>query len=466
MDWDKLSLHSKEEYMILTRKLALKARKKEDLGYLYTLNNSVFKAYNTVVNTLYFSYLFKDKITLTDAELAKRREKISRELVKIRGKISLIDKDDKTKLDNLKKRRKGFYNKLNTLTREARDRAEEYYTTSEKNYGYQIISKEFPDIPSYIRACINVEVYANFTKDINRIRNGEISVRTYRKGTPIPFMASAGKFIKDEDNIIFKWLKGIEFDIQFGRDKSARKSEVEKIISGDLKMSDSKIQIKNRKIFLLLAIDQPVEKKDLNMNITVGVDVGIKYPAYVSTNSGIQHKHIGSIDDLFKLRMQIQKRRQRLQKQIKSAKGGKGRGKKLKALNRMREKERNYVRTYNHYISREVVNFALENRAGTIIMEDLSGFGVNYKKKNTILRNWSYFELQSMIDYKAKLMGIKVEKIKPEYTSQTCALCGMKGKREEREIFICLNSECKNFEKPINADYNAAMNISRRGIKK
>lgn len=452
--------------MILTRKLQLKLIDEKNWVYLQELNNYVFMAYNDVVNTHYFSTLFKDRIALTDEEIKNKAEKINKKISDVRDKIKEA-KDNKNKIETLKKEQQKFYNILRILNREARDKAEEFYTTGDKNFGYQMMLKRFPNIPSTIRTCINTDVYANYTKEIKDIRSGKRAVRTYRKGVPIPFQLEKSKeiLVKKNDKIIFRWIKDIDFEIIFGRDKSARRSEIEKIISGDYKMSDSKLQIKNKKIFLLLALNQPEDKLQLDKNVTIGVDLGIVYPAYVSTNSGIQHQRIGSIDDLFKLRMQIQKRRRRLQKDIKSAHGGKGRTKKLKALERLRQKERNYVRTYNHFVSKEIVTFAIQNKAATIIMEDLSGFGKNKEKGDIVLRNWSYFELQSMIEYKAKLKGIEVKKVDPKYTSQTCSVCGEKGKRESQKDFLCLNKKCKNFGNKVLADYNAAWNIAKGGVK-
>ena len=452
--------------MILTRKLQLKLIDEKKLIYLKELNDNIFKAYNDVVNTHYFSTLFKDRIALTDEEIKNKTNKINKKITDVREKIKEV-KDDKKKIETLKKEQHKLYNTLRILNREARDKAEEFYTTGDKNFGYQMMSKRFPDIPSTIRTCINSDVYANYTKEIKDIKSGKRAVRTYRKGVPIPFQLDKSKeiFVEKNDKIIFRWIKDIDFEIIFGRDKSARRSEIEKIISGEYKMSDSKLQIKNKKIFLLLALNQPEDKLQLDKNVMIGVDLGIVYPAYVSTNSGIQHQRIGSIDDLFKLRMQIQKRRRRLQKDIKSAHGGKGRTKKLKALERLRQKERNYVRTYNHFVSKEIVAFAIQNKAATIFMEDLSGFGKNKEKGDIILRNWSYFELQSMIEYKAKLKGIEVKKINPKYTSQTCSVCGEKGKRESQKDFLCLNKKCKNFGNKVLADYNAAWNIAKGGIK-
>ena len=49
----------------------------------------------------------------------------------------------------------------------------------------------------------------------------------------------------------------------------------------------------------------------------------------------------------------------------------------MKPLDKFREKERNFVKTYNHYVSKEVVEFAVKNKAKYINMEDLSGFKGN-----------------------------------------------------------------------------------------
>lgn len=192
--------------MVLTRKLQLKVLDKKNWIYLNNLNDDVFKAYNKVVNTHYFSELFKDTILLNDEEIAKKNEEIKTELNKIKIELKKQPKKETEKIEKLKEKEKKLYKRLNNVTKEAQNKLSDIYGGSVKNKGYQIISKEFPDIPSYIRACINAEVWANFVSDIRSIKKGEISVRTYRKGVPIPFMASAGKFIIKNDNINFKWI--------------------------------------------------------------------------------------------------------------------------------------------------------------------------------------------------------------------------------------------------------------------
>jgi IS605 OrfB family transposase len=140
---------------------------------------------------------------------------------------------------------------------------------------------------------------------------------------------------------------------------------------------------------------------------------------------------------------------------------GKGRKKKLVALDRFTEKERNFCKTYNHKISKDIINFCITNHAGILQMENLSGFGNKEKSKEFILRNWSYFELQSMIKYKANLAGIKVVFIKPEYTSQMCPKCDAVDSKSRYDPKDKTKFKCTGCGYEIHADLNGAINIAR-----
>ena len=168
---------------------------------------------------------------------------------------------------------------------------------------------------------------------------------------------------------------------------------------------------------------------------------------------------------LSKERMVFQRRFKELQR-LQCTQGGRGRKKKLEPLEKLRNKERNWVRTKNHIFSREVIKVALHYGAGTIHLEKLYNFGKDengeLKDANKfVFRNWSYFELQSMIEYKAKMEGITVRYVNPAYTSQTCSVCGMIGERKEQAVFKCMNSSCLEYGKEVNADFNAARNIAK-----
>jgi IS605 OrfB family transposase len=155
------------------------------------------------------------------------------------------------------------------------------------------------------------------------------------------------------------------------------------------------------------------------------------------------------------VRTKIQAQRKRLQKNLKMSKGGHGRKKKLHALDRLKDYEKNWVSSYNHMVSRGVVDFAIKNRAKYINIENLNGFKDSGRK--FILRNWSYYQLQQDIAYKANMVGIEVRKVNPYYTSQICSCCGHweEGQRKDQTHFIC-----KSCGVELNADFNASRNIA------
>ena len=101
---------------------------------------------------------------------------------------------------------------------------------------------------------------------------------------------------------------------------------------------------------------------------------------------------------------------------------------------------------------------AVKNNSGVIQMEELKGISAN----DAFLKNWSYFDLQQKIKYKAAEKGIEVKLIDPRYTSQRCSKCGYihPDNRKEQKSFKCL--KC-GFE--TNADYNAARNIATKDIE-
>jgi putative transposase len=123
-------------------------------------------------------------------------------------------------------------------------------------------------------------------------------------------------------------------------------------------------------------------------------------------------------------------------------------------LDRFREKERNFATNYNHYLSREIVNFAKKYKAEQINLEYLR---MAETTKKSVLRNWSYYQLQQFIEYKAAREGIEVKYVDPYHTSQTCSNCGHyeEGQRVTQAQFKCI--QC-GYE--ANADYNAARNIA------
>ena len=313
------------------------------------------------------------------------------------------------------------------------------------------------------KSAITQRVKKDFKTSLkNGLAKGERTITNYKRDYPLLTRGRDLKFQYKDDDIIIKWVNKIVFKVVLGSGKiKENKIELQhtlhKIIDKEYKVGQSSLQFdRNNNLILNLNLDIPYKPKtEVVEGRTLGVDLGIKYPAYMCLNDDTyKREHIGSIDDFLRIREQMQDRRRKLQHDLKFIKGGKGRNKKMQALDRLRDKEKNFATTYNHMISKNVVEFAKKNQCEYINMEKLTKDGFN----NTILRNWSYYQLQQYIEYKAEREGIKVRYIDPSYTSQTCARCGHvdKENRQTQEKFIC--TKC-GFE--LNADHNASINIAR-----
>ena len=131
---------------------------------------------------------------------------------------------------------------------------------------------------------------------------------------------------------------------------------------------------------------------------------------------------------------------------------------KMKPVNKIRDRISNFSDTYNHKISRYIVDFAIKNKCGVIQMEDLSKATESVHER--FLKEWSYYDLQQKIEYKAQEVGIEVKKINPRYTSKRCNKCGCIH-LENRD---CKNNQakfvCKICGHTDNADINASKNIA------
>jgi len=114
-------------------------------------------------------------------------------------------------------------------------------------------------------------------------------------------------------------------------------------------------------------------------------------------------------------------------------------------------------------INRQLINFAVQEQVGTIIMENLDNIRNTAKSLNRANRNihsWTFYQLQQFIKYKAELAGIKVEYINPKYTSQGCSKCAkVKKSNRKANLYSC---ECGNH---IHSDLNASRNIANKYLE-
>lgn len=438
-------------------------QRKEQWGLLYHINDNLYKAANNISSKLYLDDHVSSMVRMKHAEYLA----LLKELARAEKQKTLDDE----LIAELK-------DKLYVVEQEMSDQelAICKYATemSTETLAYKFATEIEINVFGQILACLKQAAQSTFKSDAKDVKRGERALRNYKKGMPIPFpWGTSIKLIDEGGEFYLRWYNGMRFLLAFGKDRSNNRLIVRRCLKmdndyeGEYKLCNSSIQIVKRegktKLFLLLVVNIPQEHVELNKNIVVGVDLGVNVPAYVATNITLERKAIGDREHFLNTRMAFQRRYKSLQR-LKTTAGGKGRTKKLEPLERLRQAEHNWVHTQNHLFSREVVNFAVQTHAATIHLEDLSGFGKDNdgnadEKKEFVLRNWSYYELQNMIAYKAEKYGIKVEKVRPAYTSRTCSCCGQLGFREG-VTFICDNPECEQYGEKVHADYNAARNIA------
>lgn len=235
-----------------------------------------------------------------------------------------------------------------------------------------------------------------------------------------------------------------------------------KIYSGEYPYCGSSMQIHKKKIILNLSIKVPKIPKELDENTVVGVNLGVAVPATCALNNDLYRRaYIGTYEEFAHQKVKLQEQRKRLQKSLRNTSGGHGREKKLKALDRLKAREKQFTETVCHKISKRIVDFALENRAKYINMENLYG----YDTDEFILRNWCYYRLQQYTEYKAARYGIIVRKVNPCYNAQICSICGGwdKDQRLSRANFICKDPNCashKKYDTPRCAEFNNARNVA------
>ena len=320
------------------------------------------------------------------------------------------------------------------------------------------------------------KLYAQWKKDIF---NGNVSIPSFSKNSPI-FLHGDSIKVVEKDKSSGNYVLALSLlnedkkaDYKLGRRERIRvmvstkkgigHEILDRCLTGEYKVCASSIELDKKKkvAYLLLSYDFTPETPELDDDHVMGIDLGMKLPAVMAFN--FDDKKYVAIDD-----NRILEHKTRLAKNLSIAQhqsqwhcdgnSGHGRKKKVGVYENYANKSHNMSMTINHQWSKYIVDTAVKNKCGVIQMEDLSGIKAS---RQNFLGNWTYYDLQQKITYKAEEKGIKVIKVDPCYTSQMCPVCGYINKRNRstQADFECL--ECGHIA---NADYNAARNIATPDI--
>jgi len=329
------------------------------------------------------------------------------------------------------------------------------------------------------------EAVKNFQRDKGKILKGEQSIQIYKRGGAFPVRAGQIKNLLRIDKKTYtaklsllsregakEYNRNTQIDVTLLTGKGAYEI-LDRVIEGSYKLCDSRIVKAKKKYYLLVSYSFLVKvNENLNEDNIMGIDLGVTVPAMLALNyDKYYQEHVGDVTEIQNFQLQMEARKRKLQRQRKwCAVGSVGHGTKtrIKPLDKLSDKISSFKDTKNHCWSRYIVDQAVKLNCGTIQMENLSGIA----EDNTFLKKWTYYDLQTKIEYKAKEKGIKVVYVDPRYTSSRCNKCGFIHLSENKDDwrpmqdkFICQNCS-HGHDKFVNADINAAKNISIKGIDK
>jgi IS605 OrfB family transposase len=205
---------------------------------------------------------------------------------------------------------------------------------------------------------------------------------------------------------------------------------------------------KTKQFWLRIMFESPQEIQQQSVTSeseVVGIDRGCYNPV-VTSDSLILSKsnHIRNVKSKYAyLRQKLQRKGTRSAKRV---------------LRRLSGKEKRFTLDTNHCLSKRLVNSDYK----VFVLEKLKKMrSKKYGKKlNKMLSNWSYYQFEILLKYKALNCGKQVVYVHPAYTSQTCSKCGIVN--VENRIGNKYSCSCGN---NIHADINAAKNIKQKFLQ-
>ena len=204
-------------------------------------------------------------------------------------------------------------------------------------------------------------------------------------------------------------------------------------------------------LHIVVSIPEPAIAPTMTV---VGVDLGLNRPAVTSARQFLGEKQWKEQERrTFRLKRKLQ------------AKGTRSAKRHLKKLSGKQFRRR---RDHDHVLSKRIVQNTPPG--ATIVLENLKnirdtskmGRGKKESKKRDNkrrLHSWSFAQLYSFVEYKAQARGVRVVKIDPRHTSQTCSKCGYQARnnRCSQSVF-----HCRSCGYQLNADLNASFNIREK----
>lgn len=354
----------------LTRKIQLlidvpSDQKNEMWEKLYRYQNRCFRAANLIASHLYVQEMIKDFFYLTE-EL-------------------------QYKLADEKKDEMGMFNRSKTGTT-----------------ARMVFDRFKGEIPTDILGSLNNTIQSTFSKNKADYWQGTKSLRNFKKDIPIPLPVkclSKIRYVEETKAFCFNMF-AIPVKTYLGKDYTDKRVIMERLLKEEIKLCTSQIQLKDRKIFWLAVFEFEKERNLLKPEIIAEASLSLEHPIVVKANNVTIN--IGSKEEFLYRRLAIQASQKRIQDGIAYARSGNGTKRKQKALYKSDNMESKYVNHRLHLYSRKLIDFCIRQQAGTLVLKNQEEKIGIAKEQEFVLRNWSYYELQTKIKYKAEKAGIEL----------------------------------------------------------
>lgn len=317
---------------------------------------------------------------------------------------------------------------------------------------YHKIKQDAPSVITSNLGSTEQAVVARFNALKADIMRGTTSIPSYRRNMAIDLHKRSIKLTFDTDEngktdwyfelALFSKSEKKALDLPKSslkfkavvRSKSKRFVEpiLERCYDGIYDICGSKLQYENGKWFLLLCFSFENEKESLvqlEKDSIMGVHIAEHNAVTCVFGNGNKVREIEG-GEVQEFSAQVEKRRRSIgiasrkhSKLCGDGRIGHGYHAKMKPLDNIGQKISNFRNTVNHRYSRQIIDWAVQNGCGTIQLEDLTGYATSELEKYKMLKSWSYYDLQTKIEYKAKEYGINVIKVGYRDLQKWCAAC-------------------------------------------
>ncbi len=317
---------------------------------------------------------------------------------------------------------------------------------------YDRTKEDAPDLNTANLSSTLQAVTGKFNSMKKDMMCGNASVPSYKRDIPLDLHKKSIKlyYETDENGAVTEWLFELsllsnkakkELDLKSGaftfkavvpaRSKKYINPILERCSDDVYSICGSKLKYDSGKWYLLLcfSFEKKVDETEFDKNNIMGVHIAENNAVTCTFNNS---KRILNIDggEIVSFSAQIEKRRRSIGNASRKhsdlcgdGRIGHGYHAKMKPLEKIGKKVANFRNTVNHRYSRQIVNWAVQNDCGTIQIEDLTGFASAELDKYKLMKNWSYYDIMTKIEVKAKEYGINVIKLPYTQLQKWCSNC-------------------------------------------